>query len=150
MKYIVSLLFFISVLLSQDVIAKANYQTEINYLAMAIHHEARGESYKGKVAVANVIFNRTKHKEFPSTIRQVVSQRGQFQWYRNYSLRAKSAIPKETWELANTLYWQYVMDVRQDNTKGSIFFTSNGRRPAARATHSVRIGGHQFYGLRQI
>ena len=121
---------------------------EIRALATAIHHEARGESLAGKKAVANVIMNRVKHKEFPNTVRAVISQRGQFQWYHNKKLRASSSYTKETEDLAQAIYKAHRENKRVDNTKGSIFFSSNGRRPAGRAIHPIRIGGHVFYKLK--
>ena len=48
-------------------------------LAQLVNAEAKGESYNGKVAVANVILNRVKSEEFPDTIKDVIFQRGQFQ-----------------------------------------------------------------------
>lgn len=47
-------------------------------LARVIYAEARGESFEGKVAVGAVIVNRVKSSSFPSTIREVVYQPGQF------------------------------------------------------------------------
>ena len=47
-------------------------------LARVIHGEARGESFEGKVAVGAVILNRVDDEQFPSTIREVILQRGQF------------------------------------------------------------------------
>nr|WP_243832524.1 spore cortex-lytic enzyme [Orenia marismortui] len=49
-------------------------QEEINLLARAVYSEARGESYQGQVAVAAVILNRVKDKEFPNTIKGVIFQ----------------------------------------------------------------------------
>ncbi|MBU5437013.1 spore cortex-lytic enzyme [Tissierella sp. MSJ-40] len=43
-------------------------------LARAIHGEARGEPYVGKVAVAAVILNRTRSPSFPNTIAGVIYQ----------------------------------------------------------------------------
>lgn len=47
-------------------------------LARTIHAEARGESFKGQVAVGAVILNRVSSKEFPDSIREVILQEGQF------------------------------------------------------------------------
>ena len=44
------------------------------YLAAAIHGEARGETYIGKVAVGAVILNRVRHPDFPNTIAGVIYQ----------------------------------------------------------------------------
>lgn len=51
---------------------------DIYILARAVHAEARGEPYVGKVAVAAVILNRVKHSSFPNTIAGVVYQPGAF------------------------------------------------------------------------
>lgn len=51
---------------------------DVYLLARAIHGEARGEPYVGKVAVAAVILNRTKHPSFPNTIAGVIYQPGAF------------------------------------------------------------------------
>lgn len=50
-----------------------------NLLARIVHAEAKGESYEGKVAVANVVLNRVDSPKWPDTIREVVYQQGQFQ-----------------------------------------------------------------------
>ncbi len=47
-------------------------------LAKCIYGEARGESYKGQVAVASVILNRVKSSKFPNSIAGVVYQPGAF------------------------------------------------------------------------
>ncbi|EOD01682.1 spore cortex-lytic enzyme [Caldisalinibacter kiritimatiensis] len=47
-------------------------------LARAVHGEARGEPYIGKVAVAAVILNRVEHPKFPNTIASVIYQPGAF------------------------------------------------------------------------
>lgn len=47
-------------------------------LAQCISGEARGESYKGQVAVGAVILNRVKSSKFPNTIAGVIYQRGAF------------------------------------------------------------------------
>src|SRR5690606_9256257 len=43
-------------------------------LATAIYFEARGESYRGQVAVAQVVLNRVKDHRYPDTICGVVFQ----------------------------------------------------------------------------
>lgn len=52
--------------------------SNIYLLAQCINGEARGESYKGQVAVGAVILNRVKSSKFPNTIAGVIYQRGAF------------------------------------------------------------------------
>ena len=47
-------------------------------LARLVHAEARGEPYKGKVAVAAVVLNRVRSAQFPNTITGVIYQKGAF------------------------------------------------------------------------
>ncbi len=56
----------------------ANVSSDIYLLARAVHAEARGEPYKGKVAVAAVILNRVRNAAFPNTIAGVIYQPGAF------------------------------------------------------------------------
>ena len=48
--------------------------SDLYLLARAVYGEARGEPYNGKVAVAAVILNRVKHKDFPNSISGVIYQ----------------------------------------------------------------------------
>ncbi|MFE4304290.1 cell wall hydrolase, partial [Bacillus velezensis] len=58
-------------------------------LARLVHAEAKGESYKGKVAVASVVLNRTEKNGFPDTIRGVIYQRNAFEPVANGSINQK-------------------------------------------------------------
>ena len=52
--------------------------TDLNLLARLVYAEARGESYKGQVAVASVVLNRVKSSSFPNTVAGVIYQAGAF------------------------------------------------------------------------
>ena len=66
-------------------------QKQLDCLARNIYHEAGGEPFEGKVAVAQVTINRVESGAFPSDICQVVYQKNivyervlcQFSWYCN-------------------------------------------------------------------
>ncbi len=47
-------------------------------LSVIIYCEARGESYKSKLAVASVVVNRVASSKFPNTVSGVIYQKGQF------------------------------------------------------------------------
>lgn len=60
-------------------VTRGNFsEYEIRLMANAVHGEARGEPYEGKVAVAAVILNRVKHPSFPNTISGVIFEPGAF------------------------------------------------------------------------
>ena len=50
----------------------------VDILSRVVSAEARGESFRGQVAVANVVLNRVASPLFPNTVREVVYQPGQF------------------------------------------------------------------------
>ena len=52
-------------------------------LARLVYAEARGESYKGQVAVAAVVLNRVASASFPNTISGVIYQSGAFSCVSN-------------------------------------------------------------------
>ncbi|WP_409288689.1 cell wall hydrolase [Peribacillus sp. SCS-37] len=60
------------------VLPKTYTQSEKDLLARLVNAEAKGEPYKGKLAVANVVLNRTKHKAFPATVKGVILEKKQF------------------------------------------------------------------------
>ena len=55
-------------------------------LAKLVSSEARGEPYKGQVAVAAVVLNRVRSSRFPNTISGVIYQKGQFSVVSNGSI----------------------------------------------------------------
>ena len=54
--------------------AKARHRADLECLTEAVYYEARSESARGQVAVAQVVMNRVKHPAFPKTVCGVVFQ----------------------------------------------------------------------------
>jgi N-acetylmuramoyl-L-alanine amidase len=52
--------------------------SDVYLLAKVVYGEARGEPYRGKVAVAAVVLNRVASSSFPNTVAKVVYQPGAF------------------------------------------------------------------------
>ena len=52
--------------------------SDVYLRARCVYGEARGESYKGQVAVAAVVLNRVRSSSFPNTISGVIYQPGAF------------------------------------------------------------------------
>lgn len=48
--------------------------SELDLLARLVHAEAKGESYKGQVAVAASVLNRVVHPDYPNTLSGVINQ----------------------------------------------------------------------------
>lgn len=111
-------------------------------LSKTIHYEARGESYKGKLAVAHVVLNRTKHEKFPSTVCGVVKQRiagtCQFSW-ACFKIKTRE-LSSDVYELAV----QILNGETDDPTKGALFF-HNKSVDKFDKRKTVEIGNHIFY-----
>lgn len=113
----------------------------VDLLARLINGEARGEPYKGQVAVGAVVMNRVKSSEFPDTISGVIYQKGQFSCVTdgqfNKAIDEGSTVYKAAQEAING----------SDPTNGCIFFynpkTSKSKWLYTRKT-VVTIGSHRF------
>ena len=67
--------------------SSTNYvSSDHRLLAKLVHAEARGESYKGQVAVAAVVLNRVASSSFPNTVSGVIYQSGAFSCVSNGSI----------------------------------------------------------------
>jgi N-acetylmuramoyl-L-alanine amidase len=110
-----------------------------NLIAQLVTAEAKGESFAGKVAVAEVIINRVESDEFPNTVSGVVYQTNQFSPVADGSINnAPTQESKEALQVALK---------GTDKTNGALFFynpeTATQRWLDSRPTTAV-IGNHVF------
>ena len=63
--------------------------SDLELFAALIECEAGSTDYEGMLAVASVVVNRMKHKNFPNTLRGVIYQSGQFPPAHNGSVDKK-------------------------------------------------------------
>lgn len=113
--------------------------SDVTLLAKLIAAEARGESYKGQVAVGAVVLNRVDHPSFPDSIAGVIYQKGAFSCVNdsNWSVAPNSTSLKAAQDCING--W--------DPSGGAIYYynpakTSNSFMHS-RPTITV-IGRHYF------
>lgn len=116
---------------------------ELTCLAKNVYFEARGESYKGKMAVAKVTMNRVSSGLFPNTVCGVVYQPKQFSW-----VKGKKAITDKA-------AWQESLDVATSALAGeygplvgfkALYFHNAKVKPTWGKRLIATIGGHKFYG----
>jgi hypothetical protein len=129
---------------------------ELNCMATAIYFEARGESYRGQVAVGQVVMNRVAHKLYPDTICSVV--------YQNQSKRnacqfsfACDGIPERVYDKKA---WVQAEEIAKGIAAGDLYLTEVGYathyhanyvRPhwAPRMKKVTKIGLHVFYHFKR-
>lgn len=108
-------------------------------LAKLVYAEARGESYKGQVAVAAVVLNRVSSSSFPNTISGVIYQTGAFSCVSNGSI---NNTPNETAVRA-------ALDAMNgwDPTNGCLYYYNPGKTSDSwirTRTVVTVIGNHYF------
>jgi spore germination cell wall hydrolase CwlJ-like protein len=120
-------------------------KADLNCLAKNIYNEARGQSYIGKVAVAQVTLNRLEKNKWGNTICSVVMSKGQFSW----TAEKKRKYGGEDWE--NSL--QVARDVldggiRLLGMEKATYFHNNTVKPywVNKVNYIVKIDDHTFYG----
>lgn len=116
-------------------------------LAEAILREAGGEPEAGRIAVAEVILNRSRSGIYPSSICGVVNQRGQFTFAKG---RPVTAAQQGSWRAAVTLAAKMMSGEVNPVMGSAMYFHSVSVRPdwSGRARRLGRIGAHVFYARR--
>ncbi|WP_280768126.1 cell wall hydrolase [Salipaludibacillus daqingensis] len=118
---------------------------EKEVLARLVHAEAKGESYKGKVAVASVVLNRVRHNDFPTSVWGVI--------YETYSSGNVYAFePVQNGEIRHYADADSVKAVEDavngyDPTNGAVYFFNPDTATSTwvnQLTISQRIGNHVF------
>ncbi|MCF8480668.1 MAG: cell wall hydrolase [Rhodospirillum sp.] len=123
-------------------------------LALNDYWEARGETLRGRVAVAQVVLNRARDSRFPGTICDVVQENRtsgtkgcQFSWYCDG--KADNPMEQAAWRSSVLLAMSVL---RRDNaiadpTEGALWYHNTSVSPgwARRLDQTARIGTHIFY-----
>ena len=122
-----------------------NPQAEIHCLALNVYHEARGESDRGKYAVAVVTLNRVDSPRYPKSVCGVVWQRAQFSWTHD----GRSDIPRnrKAWKKALRVATRaYLNNATSVVGEATHFHTVQVRPSWSRKQRKVcTIGRHIFY-----
>lgn len=117
---------------------------DLDWLAKIVHAEAQGESQQGKVAVANVILNRTESQDFPDTIYGVIFDR---KYGVQFTPTANGAIYNNP---AQESYRAAKQALYGKSEAGESLYFYNPRIAASswianNRTFYKRIGNHDFY-----
>ena len=134
------------------VTAEIRYR-QLDCLAKNIYHEAKGEPFEGKVAVAQVTINRAASGQFPSDICKVVYQKNivydkvlcQFSWYCDQAVFTKpknTAAYKESQIVARQVLLE---EFRLPSLKHALYFHATDINPGWKKERVATIGGHVFY-----
>lgn len=112
---------------------------EMDIMAKIIYSEARGEPYKGQVAVGAVVMNRIQSSQFPDTIKEVVFQKGAF----------TAVSDGQYWLTPNETAYKAALDAVRgwDPTYNSIYYFNPDTATSAwiwSRPQNIQIGKHIF------
>ncbi|WP_410768699.1 spore cortex-lytic enzyme [Fontibacillus sp. BL9] len=116
-------------------------QSEMDILARVIYSEARGESYKGQVAVGAVVMNRIQSDQFPDNINDVVFQPGAF----------TAVDDGQYWLTPDSTAYKAALDAVRgwDPTYGSLYYFNPDTATSSwiwSRPQKIKIGNHIFAG----
>lgn len=143
---------------SSTEVSKVIDENSLNCLATNIYFESGNESSLGKLAVAQVVLNRVKNKQFPNTICDVVQQaqlsesglpvkyKCAFSWYCD----GKSDIPfkGKQWSISYTIAYTVMLHNQiPDVTNGATHYHAVYVSPwwTKHYKYTSTIGRHIFY-----
>ena len=125
-------------------------------MATAIYFESRGESYRGQVAVGQVVMNRVGHKLYPSTICAVVYQNKSKRNACQFSF-ACDGIPDRVYDRKA---WDQAEEIAKGVVAGDLYLTEVGYATHYHATYVspqwaprmkkvTKVGLHVFYQFKR-
>lgn len=113
--------------------------SEINCLAKAVYHEARGEPREGQLAIAKTVLNRVSDPKFPKSVCKVIYQPNQFTNIRKLVIRDIKA-----WDNALAIAYTVINMDGKYSFKAK-YFHSTKVSPRWKKKPIARIGNHVFY-----
>lgn len=126
--------------------AGAPLTDEANCIAVAVYHEARGESLEGQLAVAKVIMNRAASGKYPTSWCGVVKQPWQFSFVRRGQFPSVDRT-SDAWRKALGVTRLVVADAVTSVPKDCLWYHADYVAPSwgRRLTRVEKIGAHIFY-----
>jgi spore germination cell wall hydrolase CwlJ-like protein len=124
-------------------------------LSIGIYYEARGETLKGQLAVAEVILNRVKSNLYPDNVCDVVYQGSKLTTGCQFSFTCDGMSEKphdrRAWRQARSVAEQALLGRVRDNVVGkALFYHADYVRPrwANNMVEVTKVGRHIFYRLK--
>jgi hypothetical protein len=117
---------------------------ELNCLAAAVYHEAKGETLNGQLAVGRVIVARSKSGRFPNSYCGVVFQPSQFSFVRGNNLPTGQRTARQ-WKNAVAVAQIAHEGTWRSPVEGALFFHAAYVSPGWRLTRMARVDNHVFY-----
>ena len=129
--------------LVSDKLASDTADDEHECLATSVYFESKGQPYRGQLAVAQTILNRTKSGRFPGTVCGVVKQRGQFGFVRGGRFPSVQRAARQ-WREAVAIAQIALKQAFSEVANKALYFNV-GRRPSPGLVRVAQFGQQIFY-----
>lgn len=126
----------------------AELDEQAHCVAVAVYHEARGESLEGQLAVARVVMNRTASAKYPDSWCKVVKQPWQFSFVNRRTGRFPAVNARsEAWTKAQAITRIAMANAVPILTDDVLWYHADYVAPSwgRRLTFVEKIGTHIFY-----
>lgn len=124
-------------------------ESDYYWMAKNVYHEAGNQTRDGFLAVMQVTMNRVANSKYPSTIKEVVTQKNkrgcQFSWYCMKKVPYDEEKFIQTYNYVKTIL--PVLHLIDDTTYGAVYYHAAYVKPywAKVKEKTVKIGDHIFY-----
>ncbi len=128
--------------------AGAPFDAEAQCMAVAVYHEARGETLEGQLAVARVIMNRAASGKYPTTWCGVVKQPWQFSFVNPRTGHMPGVNQaSDAWRKAQGITRLAMSNAVPSLSTDVLWYHANYVAPSwgRRLTKASQIGAHIFY-----
>ena len=122
-------------------------------LAEAIYYESGSEPRAGKIAVGNVIVNRTRSGIYPSTICEVISHVDSNKCQFGWACRIHSEPVGKRWKTSKEIATLILSGETKDLSRGALSFYNKRKHKAKKSTtvqKTAIIGHHVFWRPKQL
>lgn len=122
-------------------------------LSEAVYYEARGESFAGQLAVAEVVLNRMRHRAYPDTVCGVVYQGSERTTGCQFSFTCDGSMDRNAqgraWRRAELVADHALMGFARPMTRSATHYHTTQVDPVWNASlvQTRRIGAHIFYRI---
>jgi spore germination cell wall hydrolase CwlJ-like protein len=125
--------------------ARVISDNEKDCLALNVYHEGRSESTLGQFMIMDVVNNRSKSKNYPTNLCDVIKQPKQFSWYNNGWKPARNK--KVLHVIRKNVDEFYFMLSKNNISKGAMWYHTKNVKPRWRNSlkYVSTIENHIFY-----
>ena len=140
-----------------EIVTVHDRERQLKCMADNIYYEAAMEPAEGKLAVAQVVMNRSESPDFPKDICQVIYQRNsfyqtvvcQFTWLCDGSVGRRPVQPQQYAESMEAAKKVLLEGFRLPSLKNALYYHADYVNPRWNKEQVAKIGRHIFYKPRE-